>query len=416
MREERPRSWLWTAMLIIAAAVIDHKRHPQKRMENEMQAAPAKLPAPPAAEPHDGADPARRESEEPQPAFHVNPWPPFVIGVLALAGMGAFVWFSPKAAAGGWLMALVFCSSIPIGSVFALMIHALTGGRWVTSFRAVFIPSASALWLIALFFVPVLTDLSYFYSWASTATVAPADVSQMYLNQPFFIARSATALIFWCIIGLLLPRLAGTARMLVAAIALALHALIIGVIGLDWILSLEPVFFSSSFGATLAFTQFAAALAWAAILSPRCKDDIGVADVSGLLLATLLGLTYLNFIAFLVIWYGDLPHKASWFAHREQWPWRLIGLLAFIFGAVVPIFLLFLERVRSSKTGSRRVGAIALAGIALYFAYLIAPPFGELSLGAGLLAAIAIGGLLIAYTATPWGRAALDKRGSRDDR
>ncbi len=409
--EPSRRTWLWPAVLVAIAAAIDRKRIPQSLGDAEQSAAPAAIKNTRIIQ---TPQPAPRNGGGYPPALRATPWAPLVIALLAFAGVGAFLWLAPRAAVGGWLLAFLFWSSMPIGSLFALMIHALTGGRWARRFAAVFVPYAGAILLIAVLFIPILVALPQFYPWASGAASAPADVSHLYLNRPFYTARSAGILTFWTIVGLLLPRLAGAAATLVAAIALAIHALIIGIIGLDWILSLEPVFFSTSFGATLAFTQFAAALAWAAVLSPGCEDDTGVADVGGLLLATLLGLTYLNFIAYLVIWYGDLPHKVSWLVHREPWPWRLLGLLSFILGAAAPILLLFLERVRSRRIGLRFVGIVALTGIALYYAYLTAPPFGELSLAAALVAAIAIGGLLMAYTATPWARSALQKWGARD--
>lgn len=209
----------------------------------------------------------------------------------------------------------------------------------------------------------------------------------------------------------MIPKLDGGRKILTGAVGLVIHAFIIGLIGVDWILSLQPEFWSSSFGATLAFTQLAAALAFVVLVSPSDGDGGAIGDIAGLLLATLLGITYLNFIALLVIWYGNLPDQVFWFSFRDRWPWSLIAGLAFVFGSVVPILLLFLERIRSSRTGMQFVGAVTLAGIALYYGYLIAPPFGALSLGAGLLGSVAMGCLLGAMTLAPWRDAPRKKEG-----
>ncbi|QGM44332.1 hypothetical protein [Methylocystis heyeri] len=332
-----------------------------------------------------------------------------LVAVAALCALVAFGFYDLKAAAGGWLMAAVFWSGVAVGCLFAVMIHTLTGGRWGAQFAAALVPGSIAAPLVVALFAPVLAALRLFYPWAQDPAAAPADVSQLYLNAPFYIARTLAALAFWSLIGVLLTRLAGTALLLSAAIGLAIHGLIIGLIGLDWILSLEPVFISTSFGATLAFTQLAAALAFAAIVAPESRDGVAVGDIGGLLLATLLGVVYLNFIAVLVIWYGDLPHKVLWLVRRDHWPWTLIAGLAFFLGAVFPIFWLFLQRVRNSRRGLRIIGAIALAGIALYYAYLIGPPFGALSLGAGLVAMIGIGALFVAFIGAPWARTAFCK-------
>jgi hypothetical protein len=349
-----------------------------------------------------------REHEEPA-QLQIHAAPPLVVALLALGGMAAIFSFDAKAAAGGWLTALAFWSSVTIGSLAAVMIHTLTGGRWGTRFAPVFVPCALATPLIGALFAPVLAEPEVFYPWTHDPTSAPADVSHLYLNVAFFIARTAAALCFWTLIAFLLTRLSGRAAVLTAAIGLAIHGLIIGIIGVDWILSLEPVFISTSFGATLAFTQLAAAFAWAVIISPGRRENTPLADLGGLLLATLLGITYMNFIAVLVIWYGDLPHKVSWFVHRDHWPWTLVAGAAFVLGSVVPIFSLFLQRVRASRRGLRIVGVIVLAGIAFYYAYLIGPSFGVLSLGSAFVAIIAVGALLVAFVGAPWARAAFDR-------
>jgi hypothetical protein len=331
-------------------------------------------------------------------------WLLLIGALLGLGGMIVVSIFWPRAAAGGWLAGFGFVSSAVIGSVFALLIHALTGGRWLSAFGDVFVAAAAAMSGLTLLFIPVLGLLPQFYPWVDQPDLTPNDVRSIYLNTPFFIGRSVAALCFWSILGLLTPRLEGGARVLAGAVGLTVHAFVIGLIGVDWILSLQPEFWSSSFGATLAFTQFAAALAWVALVAGGERDAGGLRDLAGMLLATLLGLTYLNFISFLVIWYGNVPDRVFWFSFRDRWPWSLIAGLAFVFGSVAPILLLFFERIRSSRLAMRFVGAITLIGIGFYYAYLIVPPFGAASLGAALLSTLAIGLLFGAITLAPWRR------------
>jgi hypothetical protein len=208
------------------------------------------------------------------------------------------------------------------------------------------------------------------------------------------------------VLAFLLPRLVGTAATIVAALGLVFYGLMIGALSYDWVLSLEPNFVSTSFGATLAFAQFASALAWVAIVAHDDADP-AFADIGGLLLAVLLGLTYINFMALLVIWYGDVPGRVFWFVERTHWPWTLIAGLAFICGSVVPIFSLFLGRWRASPRALRIIGTLTLCGIALYDIYLVAPAFNVLALGAAAAALIAIGALFVAFLAMPWARAPL---------
>jgi hypothetical protein len=336
----------------------------------------------------------------------LTPAAPLLVAVAALIGMGLFLLAAPKAAAGGWLTAFLFWSGVPLGGLLALMIHALTGGRWGVRFAPEFITTAAAIPLMALLSVPMLAALPGFYPWVFGHGGVHADVHRWYLNAPFFIGRTALAFAGWSALAFLLPRLAGAPAAIVAGLGLIFFGVMISIVGYDWVLSLDPHFTSSSFGATLAFAQLASALAFTAVVA-RDDGDPAFADLGGLLLAALLGLVYINFMALLIVWYGDLPGRVFWFVARTQGPWLLIAWLAFIFGAVAPVFALLLGRLRRDPAALRAIGAITLLGLALFYIYLVGPAFGALSIAAAALALIAIGALFVAFLAMPWALAPL---------
>jgi hypothetical protein len=203
------------------------------------------------------------------------------------------------------------------------------------------------------------------------------------------------------VLGFPLPRIEGHRGQLVAALGLVFHGVLISVVSVDWILSLEPPFISSSFGASMAITQLIAALAWAALRSPRAADRLVTGDIGGLLLAFVLAITYVDFMAFLVMWYGDQPIRMSWFVERGRFPWPLFAAGAFIFGAAAPILALLLARVRNRVHELRAVAISVLAGLWFYHAYLIAPPFGARALAAAALATIVIGLIFTAVAGRP---------------
>jgi hypothetical protein len=198
-----------------------------------------------------------------------------------------------------------------------------------------------------------------------------------------------------------LVRSGGPKATFTAALGLLFQALIVSVVGLDWIQSIDPPFFSTSFGASLAVTQLLSALAWAAIVTPTSERMDAVADLGGLLLALVLGLAYLDFMTYLVIWYGDLPHKNEFFLRRETLPWLIVTGSAFALAIIIPTFSLFLKRVRADAFALRIVGVIVLVGVALQYAWLVAPAFGPVSLIAAALAAIVIGALIMLLNLSP---------------
>ena len=75
------------------------------------------------------------------------------------------------------------------------------------------------------------------------------DVLSYYLNTPFFIGRSLIAIAGWSVLAFLLPRTTGRPGQFVAAVGLVFHCVVISVVAVDWVLTLEPPFISSSFGA-----------------------------------------------------------------------------------------------------------------------------------------------------------------------
>jgi hypothetical protein len=319
----------------------------------------------------------------------------FVGAAWAAAVLIVVAVFAPKTAAAGWLAGVAFWLQILVGSLTLIMIHRLTGGRWGEVIAPVLEPAVAALPLLALLVVPLLVSIPVLYPWSHRPDAIKPGVLSYYLNAPLFIGRTVLALAGWSALALCLPRLRGAAGLMLAAFGLVFHVLILSSISIDWYLSLEAPFTSSSFGASVAIASLLGALALAAVLAPMRDDDPAVGDVGGLLLATVLGITYIDFMAVLVIWYGDLPHEEIWFVERDRLPWSVVALAAFVLVSLVPALALLLARVRNARRPLRVVGACTLAGLACYDAYLVAPPAGAWALLTAFVAVAGIGLVLI---------------------
>jgi hypothetical protein len=315
---------------------------------------------------------------------------------IAMAGLVIVASFAPGIAAAGWLVGFVMWSQIPVGSLVLLLIHRLTGGRWGEALYPALAPAARSVPLLFVLIVPVFIAIPLLDPWSHNPGGIKSDVLTYYLNAPSFIGRSLIAIAGWSALAFLLPRIGGRLDQLVAGLGLVFHALLISVVSVDWVLSIEPPFISSSFGASVAITQLIAALAWAILWASGAADRRVTGDLGGLLLAFLLGITYVDFMAFLVMWYSDLPTWMSWFVERDSFLWSLLAAGAFILVSAAPILALLLARVRNGIRALRAVAISVISGLALYYAYLIAPPFGARALAASALAIVAIGLLFAA--------------------
>ena len=318
----------------------------------------------------------------------------------------------PSAVATGWLAAFAFWTSAPIGAVALALIHETTGGRWGLAAA----PSLRLLCLFALllplFFVVLAFSLGAIYPWArDSASVAP-DVARLMLNAPLFAAYSFVALLIWAAIAFLLT----TARLGLfgASLALVFHGVAVSVVSVAWLLSVDPRFTNSAFGAEIAVQQILFALAAIAALSPARAITLAKGDIAALLLASALGAFYLGLMTFVVKWYGDQPDDATWYLARTHGLAFALLLGALVFGAAVPILGFAWERVRANPRAMRLVGLCTILGIFQHDLWLVnATVFAILAALASLavMAGLSLG--FAPFLDRPFGRPAPDRARQR---
>ena len=254
---------------------------------------------------------------------------------------------------------------MPIGSMTWLLIHRLTGGAWGIAAAPVLRPAAAMSPFLIAAFVPVLAGLNRIYPWAADPGAIPADVAHWYLNGTSFLLRSLIALVGWSFFAVVFA--AGWGGRLIAGLGLAFFGLTISLVAVDWYLSLDPHYVATAFGAMIAIQQLLMALAVTALIGPPTLEGKVAGDLGALLIATLLGVVYLEFMTFVVAWYGDLPEKASWFLKRSSPGWISVLMAALAVGAVLPFAMLLMQRVRRSRRGLRIASVAILFGSVLHF-------------------------------------------------
>ncbi|WP_456768981.1 hypothetical protein [Bradyrhizobium sp. USDA 3650] len=284
-----------------------------------------------------------------------------------------------------------------------LLIHRLTGGRWGFAAGPVLRPLAVMMPLVAIAFVPILAALPYIYPWAADPGQIRPDVARWYLTQPSFLARAVIALIGWSVLGVTFA--AGAGARLLAALGLAFFGFMISMVAVDWFLSIEPHYVATAFASMIAMQQLLVALAVVAVIGTPELEGKVAGDIGGLLIATLLGVVYLEYMTFVVAWYGDLPDKAGWFLKRGTGAWKMMLVASFGFGAVLPLTMLLFQAIRRSRAGLRIVGLLLLIGTALHLAWLIVPAFAAqasvAATGAGALIVLIVASMLFSDRFVP---------------
>jgi hypothetical protein len=176
----------------------------------------------------------------------------------------------------------------------------------------------------------------------------------------------------------------------------------------DWILSLDSGFSSSAFAAALMIEQLLSALSFAALAGGAYPERGAKEDLGGLILATLLGAVYLDFMSYVVIWYGNLPEKAAWYLTRGQGGWQWVLIANVVLGVFAPFCLLLVGRCRQNNAVLRVVGGLILFGFYLHVLWLTAPAFEPGAIVSSVLAVITLSSLAASsaqWMSAQWGHA-----------
>ncbi|MEZ4707624.1 MAG: hypothetical protein R3A44_10480 [Caldilineaceae bacterium] len=277
-----------------------------------------------------------------------------------------------------YLFAYIFWLSVGLGCLGLLMLHHLVGGRWSALIRRVMEAGAMTLPWMALLFIPLLLALTTLYPWTNAEHVQASELLQAktaWLNVPFFIGRAALYLLIWAGLAWQLNKLSraqdetddpalGPRMRRLSAIGIILYMLTATFAGYDWMMSLEPEWFSSIYGLLFIAGQGIAAIALAIIglnlLAGANGDDADWVkprnDLGNMLLGFVMIWAYFSFSQFLVIWSADIPEEAIWYYHRTQGGWREVAIVLIALHFVLPFLLLL---ARGLKRNARWLTALA---------------------------------------------------------
>lgn len=277
-----------------------------------------------------------------------------------------------------WLVGWIYWLGIALGCLAIMMLHHLTRGAWGLVARRVLEAAGRTLPVLALLFLPLLFGLQELYPWARPEAKADhlLQAKAAYLNVPFFVARAALYFLIWGGFAFILSRLSRrqdetgelqlTRRMqLLASAGIVLYCLAASFASVDWLMSLQPHWFSTIYGvyflggqgiSALAFLIVVALFLWrrepmSEVLSPGHFHDWGK-----LLLAFVMLWTYFSFSQFLIIWSGNLPEEITWYAARTRGGWQWLAIALALFHFALPFVLLL---SRDLKRRPQRLAAVA---------------------------------------------------------
>ncbi len=315
----------------------------------------------------------------------------------ALVSLAGLFW-NPTQFLQSYLMGYMLVLGIALGCLALGMVHQLSGGAWGVVIRRPIGAATRTMPLLTLLFLPIVFGLHRLYIWTDLTVVAHDEALQhkaLYLNVPFFLVRAAIYFAVWNLLTYFLnrwsleqdrtadPRFARRMQRLSAG-GLILYGLTITFASFDWLMSLEPHWFSTIFGMIVMAGQGLAALAFLLIvlawLSRRPPLDAIVVpghfnDLANLMLAFVMLWAYFSFSQYLIIWAGNLPLEIGWYLHRLTNDWRFIGMALIGFHFAVPFVLLLSRTVKRQARLIVKVAAGILVVRVVDLFWLVAPDF-----------------------------------------
>lgn len=236
-------------------------------------------------------------------------------------------------------------------------------------------------------FIPVGIGMHYLYEWTHEGIIGKDPVIAQkapYLNTEFFWVRFAFYFIVWGILTLVLnklsdkqdatadPRIKGKLANL-SGPGMVLFFLTMTFAGIDWLLSLEPHYFSTMYGPVIMSGQALGSMAMIIsvmylltkysdmnkVMSPGHFHDLGK-----FMFAATMFWAYVNFSSYLITWGANIAEETPYYLRRMSGGWVYVSMAMIAFHFILP-FVVLLNR--DIKRNPKALIKIAYYIIALRF-------------------------------------------------
>jgi hypothetical protein len=342
------------------------------------------------------------------------------VGAVALAISIAGGIVNPAQFFRSYLVGFLFWYGITLGSLAILLLQHLTGGDWGIVIRRPLESATRTLPLVLLLFVPLAFGLRHVYEWTSGEALPPHKA--VYLTVPFFLERAAIYFAAWLALVWAFNRWSrqqdatGDPQyklklQMFAGPGILVYGFGVSFAAIDWIMSLDPAWFSSIFGMLIMGGQLISAMALMIVTlvllgreepMEEVYQSRHYHDLGKLLFAFVMLWAYFSVSQLIIIWSGNLPEEIPWYAVRMQSGWRWVGLLVVAVHFVLPFGLLLSRDLKRRPARLVWIAVLLLAARLVDVYWLTAPEFwpGGIHLHwMDVLIPVGIGGIWLSYYA-----------------
>jgi len=366
---------------------------------------------------------------------------PAIAGVIGVAALGAA--FALKGDHDhefyyAYLTAFMTFLAFGLGGLIFVMLQHITRAGWSVVVRRLAENVALTLIPMAVLSIPIwTTGMESLFHWAEPHALDHDPVlaaKASYLNPASFQTRAIGYLAIWA--GLAWFYYSTSRKMdttrdwnlsipmwRVSAPGIVLFAMSLTFAAFDWLMSLDPHWFSTIFGVYYFAGAFAGIHALLAVLvitlhrSGYLKPYVNAEhfhDLGKFMFAFTVFWAYAGFSQYMLYWYASIPEETEWFAYRGVGQWLTLSLVLVFWKFVLPFLGLLARTIKRNPSTLYFWGVWILIGQYIDMYWLIQPVLAHhehrevIHFGlVDVLTLVGIGGVFLASLTWALGRAPL---------
>ncbi len=298
-----------------------------------------------------------------------------------------------------WLTSFAFWTTIVLGALFFVMLQHVTAAVWSVVTRRAAEALALALPVLLLCFIPLTFGMHDLFHWSHAEEVAADHVlawKAPYLNTTFFIVRGLVFFAVWIALAFVLHRrsvaqdtdgdVAHTyALRKISAGGIFAFAFTVTFAAFDWLMSLNPHWYSTIFGVYVFVGGFLTCMAVLLLIFQMLRRQgmlEGVVtiehfhDFGRLLFAFTVFWAYIGGSQYYLIWYANVPEETVWFLARWDNGWKAVSMALIFLHFLVPFLTLLFYRVKRNTVLLRTIASLLVVMHFVDMFWLVMPTFG----------------------------------------
>ena len=323
-----------------------------------------------------------------------------VLILLAIVSFGMSFGMDKTVGAVDLIVGSLFITFMSVSGIFFLALSGVIQASWLTPYKripesmALFIPVAGVILGIAF-----ILGLGTVYEWTHKEIVAVDPILQAktaWLNIPRFLITYAIIFIIWAVLAWGHRRwsdklesnnneAAAGKYVGYSAITLILFGLTICTAAFDWVMSVEPHWFSTIFGIYIFAGSFVSGIAFITLTIIHLKskgymngviNENHYHDLGKWMFGMSVFWAYIWISQYLLIWYANVPEETEYFVLRHH-HWNFVFWANFALNFVFPFFALMTRGAKRNPKVLKFVASVLLFSHFLDMYLMVAPKVFE---------------------------------------